>query len=76
MPTPKMQKKLKQIQSKLSKFNADATGNVSQRFRKKTCHDIADQICDLYYDYANFEWHLLPAENQLLSLTGSDVLPK
>lgn len=67
MPTEIMQKKLKEIQSKLSTFKTDSKGNVNQRFHNKTCHDIADKICDLYYDYANFEWHLLPAENQLLS---------
>lgn len=67
MPTEKMQNKLKEIQTKLSTFKADATGHVSQRFRNKTCHDLADGISYLYYEYANFEWHLLPAENQFLS---------
>jgi len=64
MPTKEMQNELKEIQSKLSKFNVDTSGSVNQRFRKRTCHDIADNICDLYYGYTNFEWHLLPAETQ------------
>lgn len=74
MPTDKMQSKLKEIQSKLSTFKTDSDGNVNQRFRNKTCHDFADKICDLYYDYANFEWHLHPEENQLLSwVLGKDT---
>lgn len=67
MPTIKMQNNLKEIQAKLIKFKTDSDGNVNQRFHNNTCHDLADKICDLYYEYANFEWHLLPAENQLLS---------
>jgi hypothetical protein len=76
MPTEKMQNKLKEIQSKLLTFNADAKGNVSQRFRKQTCHDIADSISYLYYEYANFEWHLLPEENQLLPWEVTDTVLK
>lgn len=66
MPNEKMQIKLKDVQSKISKFHRDTNGKLSPQYRKRTCHDIADKICDLYYDYANFKWHLLPAENQFL----------
>ena len=64
MPTLKMQIKLREIQNRLTKNHTEPTERAIKKWRLKTCNTIADEICYIYYEYANYEWHLLPAEHQ------------
>jgi hypothetical protein len=71
MPTEALKQKLINTKQKLTGNYTKSVAESTLKWRLKTCQTMAVNICDLYYEYANFEWHLLPAENQLLSLAGT-----
>ena len=70
MPNDKMISKLREIQNKLTKNHTVDSSTVTRRWHKKTCRNFADDICSLYYEYVNFEWHLFPAEIPLVPIVS------
>lgn len=55
LPTEKMQNKLRELREKLK---------TNKKWQLKTCQTFAEDICWLYYEYANFEFHLHTGENR------------
>ena len=64
MPTEYTRKRLLEIQSQLTKNQTQSVKKTIAKWRINKCHTIAGDICNIYYTYANFEWHLQTAENQ------------
>lgn len=63
MPTEELKKKLINTQAKLTKNHTLSTIESLRKVQLKTCRAIADDICDLYYGYSHFEWHLYPEKS-------------
>ena len=67
MPTKALREKLLKVQKRLTKNHTQPVNEAIHRWPLKSCCAIADDICDLYYGFTHFEWHLHP-EKSLLEL--------
>lgn len=70
MPTGYTRKRLLEIQIQLTKNHTQSVKKTIAKWRINKCHTIAGDICNIYYTYANFEWHLQNAENPLVSMAS------
>lgn len=61
MPTEYTRTRLLEIQNQLTKNQTQSVKKTIEKWRISKCHTIAGDICNIYYTYANFEWHLYPA---------------
>ncbi len=71
MPTEELKNKLINAKLRLTKNHTKSAVEATIKWRLKTCRAIADDICDLYYGYSHFEWHLYPEKSlseQLMEL--------
>lgn len=68
LPTEELKKKLIKAQSKLTKDHTKPVHEAIYYLPLKSCRAIADDICQIYYDFTHFEWHLHPEKSLLESL--------
>jgi hypothetical protein len=56
MPSSELKKKLLNAQIKLTNNHTQPVREATRYLKLKTCRAIADDICDIYYSYAHYEW--------------------
>ena len=68
MPTEELKKKLNNAKSKLTKNHTKSVEESIHKWRLATCRAVAEDICQIYYDFTHFEWHLHPEKTLFESL--------